>query len=391
MLTLRVREYFIYLRRATIVLQSAWRGRRVRREMERTKLAVVKVQRYWRGVITRRRVEKLRSQKKEGVADFKKRRAVMVIERWWRLQSLLMKGRRNISKVVRIQRVWREYLVRKREKQRRNKAATIVQSLWRGYCVRHFKKNRFSLSTSGVKILDEAQLKRLTLVRKRLDEANAKGDSMSMGQRTKIAIAIILRGKDLQTLLQAVVTLEVSTRWLSSSCESVASPVVLKVLLKLIQNSNRSLPYLHILHYVIDVFINLIKCPSTYMNTAKSPDLLQILVQLCINFYEKSPRLLTKCCTALYLLTTGTREGKLVVPSSCKSDVNKLLNLMVRKATVKAGNSKKFSPPATLSTALCPSHSPQYFLTAKNHREFTHPLTSIVTLQSVWEKLSVDA
>lgn len=120
--TLRSREHFIYLRRAAVILQAAWRARRDRRLVARTRAAIT-LQRHYRGAVVRRHLaasKLVQDTRDAAVLQQKQTCAASTIQRWWRLQSVLRRGRSHPDAVVRLQRCWRRYMLQKLQQVRRH-------------------------------------------------------------------------------------------------------------------------------------------------------------------------------------------------------------------------------------------------------------------------------
>ncbi|KAA0190020.1 hypothetical protein HAZT_HAZT001706 [Hyalella azteca] len=222
---------------------------------------------------------------------------------------------------------------------RRTCAAVVIQAHWRGYLVRHIP---LGTKPSFLK-LEAPQQRRLTVVRKRLDDANSRAQNQKcIGHKTKCAITYLFKYRDLKMILQAVISLEASTRWSSVCCCSVVSEGSLPHLLRLVNECNRSLPYMQILTYVLNIFLNLIKCDQTFDSVAK-----------------------------------------MAVSEAVKNDAVKIYSIMLRKVHARE-RGRKFTKPNVLGPHQCPALVPYYALSSSASYEFEDPLSAALTLLTLW-------
>ncbi|XP_018014073.1 abnormal spindle-like microcephaly-associated protein homolog [Hyalella azteca] len=381
---LRCRENFIYMRRAAVILQTAWRARAARMLVRRERAART-IQRYYRGFSARRRClqeqEEVNRQNlvASAIQQCRRKSAARRIQRWWRLRSALKCGLANLPKVQLLQRWWRRILIARRSHIRRTCAAVVIQAHWRGYLVRHIP---LGTKPSFLK-LEAPQQRRLTVVRKRLDDANSRAQNQKcIGHKTKCAITYLFKYRDLKMILQAVISLEASTRWSSVCCCSVVSEGSLPHLLRLVNECNRSLPYMQILTYVLNIFLNLIKCDQTFDSVAKVPGIIEVLVHLMSIYHEKNLLLFTKSCTALYLLSLCS-QFKMAVSEAVKNDAVKIYSIMLRKVHARE-RGRKFTKPNVLGPHQCPALVPYYALSSSASYEFEDPLSAALTLLTLW-------
>ncbi|KAF2352655.1 IQ motif EF-hand binding site [Trinorchestia longiramus] len=379
--SLRLREQFIYMRRAAVILQTAWRARAARQLIKREKAART-IQRYYRKTLERRRAVQVVAARLADAAEQQQARTVaaLKIQHWWRLKAVLCTGRVHLPKVLLLQRWWRRVLQSRRAHVDRMRAARLIQARWRGHRVRNIP---VGTRISALR-LEAPQQRRLTLVRKRLDEANTRAqDQKCIGQRTKCAIMYLFKYRDLKRILQAVIALEASTRWSAVCCCSVVEEGTLTHLLRLVNDCNRSLPYVQILTYVLNIFLNLVKCDQTFDSVAQVPDIAEVLVQLMSIYHEKNPLLFSKSCSLLYLLSSHKEERKMKISDAIKTDTAKICSIMLRKASARE-RGRKFVTPGVIAPHRCPAHVPCYALTTNFHYEFEEALSAALTLLKHW-------
>lgn len=308
---LRHREHFIYLRRAAVILQAVWRGRLVRKTFLAKKDAVIILQRSIRRFLAKRVLRRMQEDEKS--CQVNRVSAACIIQRRWRLHKIILRARERLSSIVAIQRRWRVIVSQRKDHHTRHGAATIIQARWRGYCVRHMILGRTSLAGPN--------LRRLTQIRKKLDVATTTVDNSNcIGNKTKCAISFLFKYKDLKRILQAVIVLDMSTKWSKVCCGNMISEGILPHLLSLIDSCNRSLPYMQILTYILNIFLNLVKCQETFHDITIIPNIADIMVSVMSIYHEKHPLLLNKSCTILYLLSSPKKLPLLKVSLFSKSN-----------------------------------------------------------------------
>ncbi|XP_042887718.1 abnormal spindle-like microcephaly-associated protein homolog isoform X2 [Penaeus japonicus] len=384
--TLRAQERYIYMKRAAIIIQAAWRGRQTRQMLKRTKAASV-LQAYVRGWCARRyvREERRRIHLKRVTKVTKVHMAAIVIQRSFRRHQAMLRAKQTIDSVVKLQRWVRAVLQRRCylkqrgcavviqrawrrklemiNKERRVKAATVLQAAWRGQIARRSLKN-----------------KKLNDVRQRLEAATREAtDSKRIGNRTVCAISYLIKYKDLKRILIAVMYLDTSTRWSPPCCEKLSEGIALDTIMFLLRSCNRSIPHMQIQSYVLNILINLARYPYTAPSLHRLEGLVESVVQLMTIYYEKGPAIFTKCCTLLYILTTTNPPQKDMSMAKLKDELTSLKNLMVRRenASLRGQRPAKRSP---LPASQLPAITPEWALKTHQPREFEEPMLAIITL-----------
>ncbi|XP_068203095.1 abnormal spindle-like microcephaly-associated protein homolog [Palaemon carinicauda] len=386
-LTLRSQERYIYMRRATIILQAAWRGRQARKQIKRIRAARC-IQAYVRGWRVRKAIRERRNAALQRIVKVVKiHMSAIVIQRCYRryvTRKIMQKNVTHLVKIQRwvrarlersrflqkrasaivIQRAWRRRMELKKDR-RRHQAALTIQSAWRG---------RFTRQSLGGKKLEE--------IRKRLAVAtNDATDSKRIGYRTQCAINFLLMYKDLKRLLIAVMYLDTSTRWSPPCCVKLTESGALKSLVFILRTSNRSVPHMDIVSNVLNVFINLSKYNTTAKSIHKLDGLLPSIFQLMTIYYEKCPDIFCKCCTLLFIFAMLDPPHQEMADAKVKENLTSLKSLMVRKdnASRRGQRPVKYAP---LPPSMWPSLKPDWFLRGNNFREFNNPIIAIVTLLS---------
>ncbi|XP_064086058.1 LOW QUALITY PROTEIN: abnormal spindle-like microcephaly-associated protein homolog [Macrobrachium nipponense] len=384
-LTLRTQEQFIYMRRGAVILQAAWRGRQVRKQVKRLKAARC-IQAHVRGWQVRKRLRERRSASLQRIVRVTKiHMSAIVIQRCYRRYVTRKIMQRNITHLVKIQRwvraklersrflkkqasaviiqrAWRKKMEERKER-RRNQAALTIQSAWRG---------RFTRQSLGGKKLEE--------IRKRLAVATHDAtDSKRIGYKTECAINFLLMYKDLKRLLIAVMYLDTSTRWSPPCCVKLTESGALKSLVFILRTSNRSVPHMDIISNVLDVFINLSKYHTTAQAVHTLDGLFPSIIQLMTIYYEKCPDIFCKCCTLLYVFATSSPPHQEMASAKVKENLSSLKSLMIRKENASRRGQRpiKYVP---LPPSQLPSLKPDWFLRGNRSRQFNNPIVAIVTL-----------
>ena len=109
-----------------------------------------------------------------------------------------------------------------------------------------------------------------------------KEPHMQLGIRTSRALLTLQRSKRMVELMEAVETLETSTRLSKSCCEAFADAGAPEILYNLIRTCNRSLPHVELLQLVLATLENVSSYPKLLpsLATDNSVDILIDLIQM---------------------------------------------------------------------------------------------------------------
>ncbi|KAF9099502.1 hypothetical protein BGX23_001647 [Mortierella sp. AD031] len=249
---------------AAVMIQAGVRGflvrERVRRHLEdRERIMVrwvevasvsfsaISIQRCWRQYRTRR------------LAALHRTAAVM-IQRWWRKHQEQRQVHELEVLTFRLQTQIRGVLARKRFVQRQE-AILKVQSWWRGHLVRQD-------CTAKIKA-----------ARKRIEHANATAEEhMKLGNRTTMALDILLSSGQLSAVLKACYHLDVVTRLSKNSCLRLVEHNVVNIIFQLIKSCNRSQPHMEVLKHGLNIIENLSRDRDTTGSVFWAPEGMEILV-----------------------------------------------------------------------------------------------------------------
>ncbi|XP_028394821.1 abnormal spindle-like microcephaly-associated protein homolog [Dendronephthya gigantea] len=348
----RVYTQFVLLRKSIISMQACYRGNIARQQFRRERAARL-IQAHVRGYFARALVKRLQAEKEARLLRFaaatyanlmvirlqrvyRKTRAIALfrakmdrlvfLQRWWRAKLERLSYLRKRYLVCQVQRVWRAKLdkknqsaikiqsavrsfLAKRSVERRKKAIITLQCVWRGYNVRkHFNTMKFKKA------------------RQRIFLANSNvTESMKLCNLTSSALDYLLRCKNLTTVREALVHLEVASRLSNKCAEQLVTDSALHVIFKVVRDSNRSLAHMGLIKLALDIFVNVSKCPTTKNAVVtKEPNSFDTLVELACIFREKHEIFLR--VTNLLTILCGNEEIKEGLLSMEKA-VNKIKSI----------------------------------------------------------------
>nr|XP_045613042.1 abnormal spindle-like microcephaly-associated protein homolog isoform X2 [Procambarus clarkii] len=385
-LTLRTREQFIYMQRAAVIVQAAWRKHKTRTLLKQIKAAQI-IQAYVRGWQVRRtiRQEKRKLYLEHVTRVTKAHLAATVIQRSFRRWQTMVRVQQTMGSLIKLQR-WVRAVLQRSLYLRQRSSAIIIQRAWRSKleCLKEDRRQRaatvLQAAWRGLTARKNLQNKKLVEVRKRLKVATQDAtDSKRIGNRTDCAIAYLIKYKDLRRILIAVMYLDTSTRWSPTCSEKLTEGTTLGTIMFLLRSCNRSIPHMQILGFVLNILINLAKYPYTAPFIHKVEGLMETIVQLLTIYSEKGPGIFCKCCTLLYIVTaTNPTQQDMINPKLLK-DLKSIRTLMIRRenASLRGKNPVKVTP---LPVSKIPSITPDWVLTPNQPREFDDPISAIVTL-----------
>ncbi|CAL4064716.1 unnamed protein product [Meganyctiphanes norvegica] len=398
-ISLKAREDFIYLRRASIILQSGWRARQARCLKNHMKAAHTKrmkaaqiIQSAYRGWSVRNALAAERRQQhlnrfarvaKMNMAAIviqknyrhrivllkakEKEEKVIIIQRWIRTKQETKLLKKKLKSIVVIQRWWRKKQPFVKEVQL-GRAASKIQAAWRGY------KLRYSLTK-------DSRLSKVHEIRSRLLVANSQAtDNKRMGNRTETAISHLLKFRDFKTILVTVMCLDTSTRLSPFCCEKIAEEeAALNNLKFYLRSCNRSIPHMQLLNYVINIFINIAKYNKTKPSLYKLDKLVEAVTTLMLTYYEKGPGIFNKCCTLLYVLAADENRLRDLKDPKVLTELGNLQSLMKRRRlnATRGQRAPKFTP---LPPSRLPMVAPDWALRPRHVREFDEPLDAMLSL-----------
>ncbi|KAG0088068.1 hypothetical protein BGZ92_006649 [Podila epicladia] len=277
LLTRQQRHAYLDLRWASMVIQQRWRQVAYTRAMNQKVAqeqhdAAVMIQAAVRGCLLRNRIrqhfedrERVMGQWAEVTSlslsamviqrawrQYRERKlaelheiAAVIIQRWWREHLEAQRSDRMHHMAVLLQTQIRGVLARQRAA-RELEATVLIQSWWRGHVVRQ-----------------EASAK-IKAARKRIEHANATAEEhMKLGNRTTMALDILLSSGQLSAVLKACYHLDVVTRLSKNSCLRLVEHNVVNIIYQLIKSCNRSQPHMEVLKHSLNIIENLSRDPDT--------------------------------------------------------------------------------------------------------------------------------
>ncbi|KAG0315069.1 hypothetical protein BGZ99_007687 [Dissophora globulifera] len=356
------RHKFLDLRWATIVTQQRWRQivyLRVMREQEAMErhAAATMIQAAARGCLVRNRIRQHLEDRERVMMQWMELSSLsfsaIVIQRFWRRYQERQFLAMNEAAAVKLQRWWRRMSSERQEQhleqltlmvqtqargllarqrfERKQQAILKVQSWWRGHVVRQD-------CTAKIK---EA--------RKRIEHANATAEEhMKLGNRTTMALDILLSSGQLSAVLKACYHLDVVTRLSKNSCLRLVEHNVINIIFQLIKSCNRSQPHMEVLKHGLNIIENLSRDNDTVGSVFWAPGGMEILVD-CSQAYRENEMVFESVVTILLIHLELDAERRKVVKAMAP-EVKKLrgvLAVMERRVEREARNkSAAYTPTA---------------------------------------------
>ncbi|KAI1316955.1 hypothetical protein EDD11_009199 [Mortierella claussenii] len=360
-LTKRQRHDYLDLRWASIIIQQRWRRilhtRVINKRMEEERhAAAVMIQSAIRGCLARNRVR----------LYLEERERVMV--QWVELSSLSFSA-------IAIQRCWRQYSHRKLE-ELHNNAAVIIQRWWRrrveaqqahqlnvlAYMMQTqirgvLARQRFARQQDAIlkvqswwrgHLVRQDCTAKIKAARKRIEHANATAEEhMKLGNRTTMALDILLSSGQLSAVLKACYHLDVVTRLSRNSCLRLVEHNVVNIIFQLIRSCNRSQPHMEVLKHGLNIIENLSRDRETIKSVFWAPEGMEILVD-CAQAYRENEMVFESVVTILLLhLEQGESQRQAV--RSLTPEVKKLkgvLTVMERKVEREQRSKSLYTAPS---------------------------------------------
>jgi abnormal spindle-like microcephaly-associated protein len=261
---------------AAIVIQSAYRSFSERTAFLIEKYAATTIQRVTRGVLTRINIE---------IEHF----AATEIQRVWRGYDQFVEYVYVVFAAIKIQSHMRRCLAKNAceslqlevwaDQSYLKKKASIIQQAYRGYVLRKkmsraastiqrafrdylalWRANMLSRATIRLQAAFRAQAVRrkrnrsvVNVARKvlRAKKRAMEDPKQRLGCRTSIALTVLETSTSLAEIMDAVKTLESSTRLSINCCEVFTNTSAANILLDLIRACNRSLPHVELVHWIL--------------------------------------------------------------------------------------------------------------------------------------------
>lgn len=342
----KVRNEFLRMKKAAVLLQSLLRAMKAQRDFGEVKLQIVKAQAFCRGGLDRKRYR----EKREQIRRFHAAATIQAIIR----RIILRKRYLNLLKsIIRVQKAWVCAVLLKRGKvlraemayQRKKlrelqfkcawtlhkfmkksipylKALRLTRKVQLWYRSRVLPFIRIRTMRRGFSLLQTCFRGRMIRVRsnhkvqvalrriRRADERAQAEPSMRLGRRTEFALSILQKGKMISQLIKACQHLEASTEHSLECCESFAQAGAAKVLFGLLRSCNRSTPQQELLRIALVVLLNVARHHHLAASLATVPESTDALVDLLQMFRDKNSIFLltAELLTRLAYSSSATRD-----------------------------------------------------------------------------------
>uniref|UniRef100_A0A9J7Y2L1 Assembly factor for spindle microtubules n=1 Tax=Cyprinus carpio carpio TaxID=630221 RepID=A0A9J7Y2L1_CYPCA len=398
----RVRDSIRKQIKATVKIQSAFRGfsqrRRYHQQKDAARIlqhhfrvlqqarikeenrrrqhnAAVCLQALWRGWLARRQVKEMAcaARRLRFTAAVYHHLCAIRIQRAVRAHWALKSAKRKISSVLYIQQCFRAKLQRKRYLKdrediiktqkavrtwlhRRNKAAATIQHEVRKLLLRR-RKERLQRGIIMAQALWRGHCSRkhhdtskVISMRRRLREVNqGVKEEDKLCNKTTTALSYLLGFQNYAYILAALKHLETATRLSPECCERLVESGATHTIFTLIRSCNRSVPSMEIITLSIQVLLNLSKYNRTIDAVYDVDNSVETLLDL-LQIYrekagdkvaEKGGSIFTKACFLLVLLVQDERRAMEVRRLTKVSDrIRSIYRLTLRKYKMDAERNK---------------------------------------------------
>ncbi|KAI8595971.1 hypothetical protein EDD21DRAFT_20184 [Dissophora ornata] len=308
------RHAFLDLRWATIITQQRWRQilytRAINKKAEAERqTAAIMIQAAVRGSLVRNRIREHLEDRDRVLVRWVELSSLsfsaIVIQRSWRRHRNRKMAELHETAAVIIQRRWRQFM-EGRQVHRLNTLAFTMQTQIRGYLVRkQFAQDQQAILKlqswwRGHLVRQDCTAK-IKAARKRIEHANATAEEhMKLGNRTTMALEILLSSGQLSAVLKACYHLDVVTRLSKNSCLRLVEHNVINIIFQLIKSCNRSQPHMEVLKHGLNIIENLSRDPDTVGSVFWAPEGMEILVD-CAQAYRENEMVFESVVTILLI------------------------------------------------------------------------------------------
>ncbi|GIL67632.1 hypothetical protein Vafri_20977 [Volvox africanus] len=308
--------------------------------------AAKRIQAWWRGLLVRKAFLPIWNRHKELA---RQRRATVVIQSAWRAYSTRTKYRRVLhavriiaSVLVPIFRARRELaLLRSVHHARMRAAITIQKGVRRWLARRHFLQAvaaaiKIQAAWRGHMVRARNTRPRLQDLRRRLEQAadEARGaPQRQLGHRTREALDVLHRpNKNLSQVLAALEIMEVSTRYSRECCKLITQSGGVTALLRFVKSCNRSKPYGDMLNRTLAVLHNVCRYQELIPEVYYAEDCLTVLSELA-QYYRDAEEVFIPTVMLLQRLTV-TCDLAANIPSAILRHWEGIHQVLFRKADI---------------------------------------------------------
>ncbi|XP_054761637.2 abnormal spindle-like microcephaly-associated protein homolog [Lytechinus pictus] len=354
------------LRYHVIEMQARARGAKARRcfaGMVREKEAAVCIQRHFRGYQTRKLLEAQRQSRLRAVQAFAKRTkahlsvirlqrafrnfrlrrafkqkmdAITTIQSWMRAKLQRLRFQKIRAATCILQRAARRYLIKK------NVAATRLQSIARVWLAKrriqkmHSAALKMQALWRGHRVRCSIKSKKVSAARARCRRANQNvTEEKKLCNRTATALDYLLHYKSMHRILETLISLEVVSRLSAICCQRLVEAGAVPVLYTLIRGCNRSVPCMEMIEIIVKIFLNITKHDSTQHAVLDVEDSVTTLVELLQIYREKNALIFCKTCVILGKLLQEPSQAKIILSyPKTKEKITSLHKLTSRKHAI---------------------------------------------------------
>ncbi|KAF9570773.1 hypothetical protein EC968_001423 [Mortierella alpina] len=330
---------------AARTIQDAWRSVQLVRQQRLTYLnlqhASLTIQRWWRAVLYERAKNKLAQAERHAAAvliqtavrgclvrnrvrqHLEDRERIML--RWIEMTSISLAA-------VTIQRSWRSYQSRRIAESQLETLTLMIQTQVRGVLSR--RKIMHELNSivkiqawwRGHQVRQDCTAK-IKAARKRIEHANATAEEhMKLGNRTTMALDILLSSGQLSAVLKACYHLDVVTRLSKNSCLRLVEHNVINIIFQLIKSCNRSQPHMEVLKHALNIIENLSRDADTSGSVFWAPEGVEILVDSAQAYREND--MVFESVVRILLIHLEEDESRRRVMRAMTPEVKKLKGIL---------------------------------------------------------------
>ncbi|KAG8034677.1 hypothetical protein G9C98_007753 [Cotesia typhae] len=365
----QARQQYLCYGNAAVCLQSTWRMIVVRREYLRKKQAVTKIIIAWRQYLLARNV------RNEFLAL---RSAALFVQRRYRSIRNCQKIRRNFIKLklaaVFVQKSWRLKLQLRRhaadiERERKlNRAAAIIQSAYRGYVVRKY------------------QSEQVRKIRERVHQASKTADeSNTLANRLQNAIYTLQNATNIGQLSMCLACIDTITRLSPKGCKIFCELKLIDTIYNLLDNSNRSLPWMDVCLRCTSILITIIKLAplSVYVRNINETETIARLMNAMV---KANSELFLHLATLFWLLICDDDFAQQVKQSPrimwlIRSTIE--THLKKNNGSLK-GNGNNKNKTLSLQDVILPNEKPDWVRNNLRPRYFTNISHALLSLNDIF-------